>query len=165
MDMYKTVTILLVEDDLGDQKLIRMSLKEQRITNTPVITSSAEEALCYLKKNKAADDKAADNKDTMPDLILLDLNMPGMGGKEFLRQIKADPQFEAIPVVILTTSDSDKDILESFRLQAAGYVKKPVSLSDFQEVMQTLTDYWFTICRRMSHDHESDRQSTKCINS
>ena len=158
MDIYKTVTILLVEDDLGDQKLIRMSLKEQRITNTPVITSSAEEALCYLKKNKAAD-----NKDAIPDLILLDLNMPGMGGKEFLRQIKADPQFEAIPVVILTTSDSDKDILESFRLQAAGYIKKPVDLSDFQEVMQTLTDYWFTICRRMNH--EPDRQSAKCINS
>jgi CheY-like chemotaxis protein len=158
MDIYKTVTILLVEDDLGDQKLIRMSLKEQRITNMPVVTSSAEEALCYLKKNNATD-----SKDAMPDLILLDLNMPGMGGKEFLRQIKADPQFEAIPVVILTTSDSDKDILESFRLQAAGYVKKPVSLSDFQEVMQTLTDYWFTICRRMSH--ESDRQSAKCINS
>ncbi len=157
MDIYKPVTILLIEDDLGDQKLIKMSLKEQRISNIPVVLSSGEEALCYLKKIKTSE------KDPLPDLILLDLNMPGMGGKEFLRQIKSDPQFDAIPVVILTTSDSDKDILESFRLQAAGYIKKPVNLTDFQEVMQTLTDYWFTICRRSIH--ESDRQVSKCANS
>jgi two-component system, chemotaxis family, response regulator Rcp1 len=158
MDIYKTVTIMLVEDDLGDQKLIKMSLKEQRIANTPVVTSSAEEALEYLKKNKAQG-----SEDALPDLILLDLNMPGMGGKEFLRQLKADPELGAIPVVILTTSDSDKDILESFKLHAAGYVKKPVNLTDFQEVMHTLTDYWFTICRRIIH--EPDRQISKCINS
>jgi CheY-like chemotaxis protein len=158
MDIYKTVTIMLVEDDLGDQKLIKMSLKEQRIANMPVVASSAEEALEYLEKNKMED-----HDDALPDLILLDLNMPGMGGKEFLRQMKADPVFGAIPVVILTTSDSDKDILESFKLHAAGYVRKPVNLTDFQEVMQTLTDYWFTICRRMTH--EPDRQISKCINS
>lgn len=158
MEIYKPVTIMLIEDDLGDQKLIRMSLKEQRISNIPIVLSSAEEALCYLKKCKMGE-----GNDTIPDLILLDLNMPGMGGKEFLRQIKGDPQFEAIPVVILTTSDSDKDILESFRLQAAGYIKKPVNLTDFQEVMQTLADYWFTICRRSSH--EPDRQVSKCVNS
>lgn len=158
MDIYKTVTIMLVEDDLGDQKLIKMSLKEQRIANMPVVASSAEEALEYLEKNKMED-----HDDALPDLILLDLNMPGMGGKEFLRQMKADPVFGAIPVVILTTSDSDKDILESFKLHAAGYIKKPVNLTDFQEVMQTLTDYWFTICRRITH--EPDRQISKCINS
>ncbi|MGB8226446.1 MAG: response regulator [Sedimentisphaerales bacterium] len=158
MDIYKTVTIMLVEDDLGDQKLIKMSLKEQRIANTPVVASSAEEALEYLEKNKMED-----HDNALPDLILLDLNMPGMGGKEFLRQMKADPVFGAIPVVILTTSDSDKDILESFKLHAAGYVRKPVNLTDFQEVMQTLTDYWFTICRRMTH--EPDRQISKCISS
>ena len=156
MDIYKTVIIMLVEDDPGDQKIIKMSLKDQRIANIPVVVSSAEEAIDYLEKNKI------DCKEALPDLILLDLNMPGMGGKEFLRLIKADPELEAIPVVILTTSDSDKDILESFKLQAAGYVKKPVSITDFQEVMQTLTDYWFTICRRISH--ESDRQVSKCFN-
>lgn len=157
MDIYKTVTIMLVEDDLGDQKIIKMSLREQRITNTPIVVSNAEEAIDYLKKNKEED-----RKEALPDLILLDLNMPGMGGKEFLRQIKTDLVLETIPVVILTTSDSDKDILESFRLQAAGYIKKPVSITDFQEVMRTLTDYWFTICRRISH--EPDRQVSKCFN-
>jgi CheY-like chemotaxis protein len=157
MDIYKTVVIMLVEDDLGDQKLIRMSLREQRIANTPIVAGSAEEAIDYLMKNKKSDIAP------MPDLILLDLNMPGMGGKEFLRRIKSDPDLEAIPVVVLTTSDSDKDILESFKLQAAGYVKKPVSLSDFQEVMQTLTDYWFNICRHIGY--EADRQVSKYSNS
>jgi CheY-like chemotaxis protein len=156
MDIYKTVIIMLVEDDPGDQKIIKMSLKEQRIVNEPVVTSSAEEALDYLEKNKM------NHKEALPDLILLDLNMPGMGGKEFLRLIKADPELAAIPVVILTTSESDKDIIESFKLQAAGYVRKPVNIADFQEVMRTLTDYWFTICKRVSY--ESNRQVSKCFN-
>jgi chemotaxis family two-component system response regulator Rcp1 len=142
MDLYKTVVIMLVEDDPGDQKLIKMSLKDQKIANNPVIANSAEEALNYLEQNKTPDRRTA-----LPDLILLDLNMPGMGGKEFLRRVKSTPEFEAIPVVILTTSESDKDILDSFKLQAAGYVRKPVNIADFQEVMRTLTDYWFTICR------------------
>jgi len=152
MDIYKAVTIMLVEDDPGDQKLIKTSLREQRVTNSPIVAGSAEEALEYLEKTKT--DEAA-----MPDLILLDLNMPGMGGREFLRRVKSDADLEIIPVVVLTTSDADKDILESFRLQAAGYVKKPVNLADFQEVMQTLSDYWFTICKRVVHD--TDKQYSK----
>ena len=156
MDIYKTVMVMLVEDDPGDQKLIKMSLQEQRIANTPIVAESAEKAIEYLNANKSGDAQI-----NLPDLILLDLNMPGMGGKEFLRRIKSDPELEFIPVVILTTSDSDKDILESFKLQAAGYVKKPVSITDFQEVMRTLTDYWFTICKRITH--EPDRQISKCF--
>jgi CheY-like chemotaxis protein len=151
MDAYKAVTIMLIEDDPGDQKLIKMSLREQRITNTPIIAGNAEEALAFLHQDNSV----------RPDLILLDLNMPGIGGREFLRLIKSDPDLEIIPVVILTTSDSDKDILESFKLQAAGYIKKPVTLPDFQEVMQTLSDYWFTICKRIKH--EPSRQDSKCF--
>ncbi|OQA04246.1 MAG: Response regulator rcp1 [Planctomycetes bacterium ADurb.Bin401] len=145
MDIYKAVTIMLVEDDPGDQKLIKTSLKAQHITNTPTVVGSGEEALEYLRKTKT-------DGLPVPDLILLDLNMPGMGGREFLRIIKSNPDFEIIPVVILTTSDADRDILESFRLQAAGYIKKPVNLPEFLEVIQTLSDYWFTICKRAVHD-------------
>jgi two-component system, chemotaxis family, response regulator Rcp1 len=155
MNLYKAVTIMLVEDDPGDQKLIKTSLNNQRITNTPVVASSAEEALEYLQKGKT------DGSILMPDLILLDLNMPGIGGRELLRLIKSDKELETIPVVILTTSEADKDILESFRLQAAGYIKKPVALADFQEVMQTLSDYWFTVCKRITH--EPNEQNTKCF--
>ena len=85
----------------------------------------------------------------MPDLILLDLNMPGMGGKELLKRIKADSRLDTIPVVILTTSDSDQDIIETYKLHASGYIKKPVTLQGFQEVFAQLEGYWFTICRRV----------------
>ncbi len=145
MEIYKAVTIMLVEDDPGDQKLIKTSLKEQKITNMPLVFNCGEDALAYLQKTK-------EEQAVMPDLILLDLNMPGMGGREFLRLVKSDEVLEVIPIVILTTSDADRDILESFKLQAAGYIKKPVNLPDFQEVVQKLSDYWFTICRRVVHD-------------
>ena len=99
----------------------------------------------------------------MPDLILLDLNMPGMGGKELLKTIKADPQLSTIPVVILTTSDLDGDILDSFKLQASGYVKKPVTLSEFQKVLSDLTDYWFVICKHIKHNEKTENERNICI--
>lgn len=145
MENLKAVHILLVEDDPGDQKLIRNSLLKQKITNELSVAENAEDALDYLSQSVTGD------KDRpFPDLILLDLNMPGMGGKEFLKRIKADDRFDTIPVVILTTSDSDQDILETYKLHAAGYIKKPVTLQGFQEIMCHLENYWFAICRRVS---------------
>ncbi len=142
MEGLKAATILLVEDDLGDLKLIKMSLERQRISNDVFVAETGEEALDYLSRSKAG------NSECPPiDLILLDLNMPGMGGKEFLRRIKEDEQLDTIPVVILTTSDSEQDILESYKLHAAGYIKKPVSLEGFREVMHDLEEYWFVICK------------------
>jgi len=144
MPELKPIRIMLVEDDPGDQKLIRQSILRQRLANDVCVMESAEEALEYLQGVKAGE---ADHH--APELILLDLNMPGMGGKEFLRHVKEDERFATIPVVILTTSDSDQDILDSYKLHASGYVKKPVELQAFQEVMATLEDYWFMICRRV----------------
>jgi len=83
-----------------------------------------------------------------PDLILLDLNMPGMGGKEFLKRIKDDKNLKQIPVVIVTTSDLEKDIIDSYNLQASGYVRKPVTLDGFKEVMKKIGEYWFVLCKR-----------------
>ncbi len=100
MEALKPATILLVEDDLGDQKLIKMSLEYQKISNDVFVTETGEAALDYLSRSKVGD------SDCPPvDLILLDLNMPDMGGKEFLRRIKQDEQLDTIPVLILTTSD------------------------------------------------------------
>lgn len=136
------LTILLVEDDLADQKLIKTSLRNQKIANDLRVASSAEEALAFLRSSQDAGGGIA-----RPNLILLDLNMPGMGGKEFLKQIKGDEGLKEIPVVILTTSNSERDIIDSYRLQAAGYVHKPVSLEEFRQVMGEIEDYWFVLCR------------------
>ena len=144
MGIYKAVVILLVEDDMSDQKLTRQSLSKDKVGNDLRIVSTAEEGLEYLQRSKQGDEECP-----MPDLILLDLNMPGMGGKNFLKELKSDKQLNSIPVVILTTSDADRDVLETYQLQAAGYIKKPASLEGFQEIMHDLTDYWFVICKRV----------------
>ena len=156
--MYKAVVILLVEDDPGDQKLIKQSLANEKIINEFHITDNGEEALEYLQGSKDGNAKTP-----MPDLILLDLNMPGIGGKEFLQRIKSDDELCTIPVVILTTSNTDHDILESYKLQAAGYVNKPVSLEQFQEVMHGLTEYWFVICKQAGHENEPAYKDDKSL--
>ncbi len=144
MEDLKQITIMLVEDDPGDQKLIKNSLLNQKISNEVCIAETAEEGLEYLSAGKAG------NGDfPIPDLILLDLNMPGIGGKEFLRRIKADDELDTIPVVVLTTSDSEQDVISSYKLHASGYIRKPVSLDGFQDVLSTLEDYWFAICKRV----------------
>ena len=158
MDEFKMVVILLVEDDVADQKLIKRSLSSNKVANELQIVSSGEQAIAYLKRSKDGEPNSP-----MPDLILLDLNMPGMGGKEFLNYIKADNELGTIPVVILTTSDSDKDVLETFKLQASGYIKKPISLKDFQEAMQNLSEYWFVICKRVCHGNKNERRTHKCF--
>jgi two-component system response regulator len=136
------LTILLVEDDPADQKLIKASLKGQKIANDLSIVGNAEEALDFLYSRE---DYSGGT--TLPDLILLDLNMPGMGGKEFLKQIKAAEGLKQIPVVILTTSNSERDIVDSYRLQAAGYVHKPVTLDELNQAMGEIEDYWFVLCK------------------
>lgn len=157
MNEYKAVKILLVEDDPGDQKLIKNSLNKNKILNNLQICSNAEEAIEYLDKSFAGDSECP-----IPDLILLDLNMPGMGGKEFLKRIKEREDTETIPVVVLTTSDSDKDVLESYRLQAAGYIKKPVTLAEFQKVVFELTDYWFVVCKHIDHSRDMNNERDFC---
>jgi chemotaxis family two-component system response regulator Rcp1 len=149
MDRYKAAIILLVEDDIGDQKLAKQALCSDKVGNDVIVKNSAEEALGYLEKSKQNQPDCP-----MPDLILLDLNMPGMGGKGLLKELGQDSILNSIPVVILTTSDSDRDVLESFQLQAAGYIQKPATLQCFKIAMNDLTDYWFVICRRIEHSKE-----------
>lgn len=143
-DGLKPAVILLVEDDLGDQKLIKKSLASQKMCNEVIVANTGEEALEFLSHNKTGSSEYP-----LPDLILLDLNMPGMGGKEFLRRVKNDDELDTIPVVILTTSDADQDILESYKLNCSGYVKKPVTLGEFQKVMERLEEYWFVVCKQV----------------
>ena len=142
MNRVTPTRILLVEDDQGDQKLIKTSLKNQGITNELHFSNSADEALDFLYSGEDAN-----GGNPYPDLILLDLNMPGMGGKEFLKKIKTDESLKQIPVVILTTSNAEPDIIDSYRLQAAGYIHKPATLDVFKQVAEQIGKYWFTLCK------------------
>ena len=147
MNGLREVRILLVEDSKVDQKLIKTSFAKQKISNALHIEDCGEKALEYLHECKK--DGWEEN---LPDLILLDLNMPGMGGKEFLKRIKQDEDLVTIPVVVLTTSDCEQDIVESYKLHAAGYVKKPIDLQEFHSVVTKLNDYWFSICKRVHEE-------------
>jgi len=140
MDISNTIVVLLVEDDPADQKLVQNALANQEIDHALYVAGSGEEALEYLQRSKCGDTKSPH-----PNLILLDLNMPGMGGKEFLKRIKADNNLCDIPVVVLTVSDTETDIQESYKLHAAGYVQKSASPQEFQKVMDKLAKYWFEI--------------------
>jgi CheY-like chemotaxis protein len=144
MEELAPLVILLVEDDLADQKLIKISLRSEKIANDLYTVQTGEEGMDFLYQRGNYSDGTP-----QPDLILLDLNMPGMGGKEFLRQIKKDEGLKQIPVVILTTSEAEKDIIDSYKLQASGYVHKPVTLEEFKEGMKKLEAYWFLLCKRV----------------
>ena len=144
MEELAPLVILLVEDDLADQKLIKISLRNEKIANDLYTVQTGEEGLDFLYHRGNYS-----NGTPQPDLILLDLNMPGMGGKEFLKWIKTDEKLKQIPVVILTTSEAERDIIDSYKLQASGYVHKPVTLEDFKEAMKKLKEYWFVLCKRV----------------
>ncbi|MDD5134721.1 MAG: response regulator [Phycisphaerae bacterium] len=136
----KQISILLVEDDPGDQKLIKTAILCRDHELGLNIASSGESALAYLAKTKTEPEQHS-----RPNLILLDLNMPGMGGKEFLRKIKVDDDFCSIPVVVVTTSDSETDIQECYALHAAGYIQKSAMPDEFSQVLEKLTRYWFSV--------------------
>lgn len=136
----KQISILLVEDDPGDQKLIKTAILCRDCEVGISIASSGESALSYL-----ANSKNEPTKYPRPNLILLDLNMPGMGGKAFLRKIKADDDLCSIPVVVVTTSDSETDIQECYALHAAGYIQKSAMPDEFSQVLEKMTRYWFSV--------------------
>jgi CheY-like chemotaxis protein len=136
----KQVCVLLIEDDPGDQKLIKMALMNQDCVINLMVASSGEAAMDYLRMS--TDDVAGYPR---PNLILLDLNMPGLGGTDFLRKVKADEDLCSIPVVVLTTSDSETDIRECYALHAAGYIQKAAMPEEFRNVLKRLTRYWFSV--------------------
>jgi CheY-like chemotaxis protein len=130
--MRSSKPILLVEDDDVDVMTVKRALKDLNIKNRLVNTANGEEALEYLKNN--------DNK--KPCIILLDLNMPKMNGIEFLQVVKADDTLKKIPVIVLTTSSQQQDIVESFRLSVAGYIVKSVDYAEYTEAINTINLYW-----------------------
>ncbi len=124
--------ILLVEDDEVDVLTVRRALRDLNVSNPLVVAANGEEALVKL----------GDAKRQRPAIVLLDLNMPRMSGLEFLKQVRTDGTAKGIPIVVLTTSRQDQDVVEGFNYNVAGYMIKPVDYTKFVEVMQAIDLYW-----------------------
>ena len=135
------IEVLLVEDDPGDVLMTQEAFEEHKLRNRLTVVSDGAEALQYLRR----EGKYADA--VQPDLILLDLNLPRRDGREVLAEIKNDPDLHQIPVVVLTTSQADEDILRSYSLHANAYVTKPVDFERFIDVVRQIDDFFVSVVR------------------
>ena len=141
MSAPRSIEILLVEDNPGDVRLTREALRDGKVRNRLRVVPDGVEALALLRRQGQYAGAA------LPDLILLDLNLPKKSGREVLEEIKQDDTLRHIPVVILTTSQAERDILESYRLRANAYVSKPVDLEQFLQVVSAIEHFWLQIVR------------------
>jgi chemotaxis family two-component system response regulator Rcp1 len=139
------IEVLLVEDDPGDIELMEIAFQRSQLRIPLQVVNDGEEALAYLRK----EGKFANA--VQPDLILLDLNLPGLNGQEVLQKIKADEQLKHIPVVILTTSKAQEEILSSYKLGANAYMTKPVNMEGFATIVKSLDCFWFTVVKFPHH--------------
>jgi len=137
----KPIDVLLVEDNPGDVRLTREALKESKLWTNLHVVEDGEAALFFMRQEGAYADAPR------PDFILLDLNLPKRDGREVLSIIKADENLKQIPVVILTTSDSEEDILKSYNLNANCYITKPVDFEKFITVVKAIEEFWLTIVK------------------
>jgi chemotaxis family two-component system response regulator Rcp1 len=136
-----TVEILLVEDSPSDARLTQEAFKDGKLRNNLTIVTDGVEALEYLKQ------EGRYSGVPRPDLILLDLNLPKMDGREVLRRIKTDPELRAIPVVVLTTSEAEADVVAAYEYHANCYVRKPVDLERFLKVIGSIEDFWLKVVK------------------
>ena len=141
MQIGDPIDLLYVEDDPGDVALTQEVLQEAKIRVNLHIVNDGYTALKFLRKEDEYKEAAR------PDLVLLDLNLPGMNGRELLFEIKKDERLKSIPVVILTTSDADEDIIKTYTLGASCYVTKPVGLQEFSKMVERIENFWFTIVK------------------
>ena len=139
--MQKNVEILLVEDDPGDVELTTQALKTAKIIVNLHAVQDGDAALKFLRRQAPYQDAVR------PDLILLDLNLPKKDGREVLSEIKRDPVLSSIPVIILTTSDSDLDIAACYNLGANSYITKPLGFDAFIKAVHTIDDFWFSLAK------------------
>jgi len=143
--MSKEIKILLVEDNEGDVVLTLQALKKANVANGINVAMDGEEAMMYLRKEGKFMEAET------PDLILLDINLPKIDGMEVLAEIKNDNNLKSIPVVMLTTSDSESDIIRSYNNHANCYITKPVDFKKFIEVVQAIKDFWISIVKLPKH--------------
>jgi two-component system, chemotaxis family, response regulator Rcp1 len=137
----KAVEILLVEDSPGDVRLTVEALKEAKVANRLSVVPDGVEAMAFLRQKGPYEDAAR------PDIILLDLNLPRKDGREVLDEIKNDPELKQIPVVVLTTSQSEQDVLRAYDLHANCYIAKPVDFKQFMTVVKSIENFWLTVVK------------------
>ena len=135
------IEILMVDDSMGDVRLAQEALKEARVGNRLSVVHDGEQAMAFLRREDGYVDAPR------PDLVLLDLNMPRMDGREVLAQIKGDPDLRSIPVVVLTTSEAEADIVKAYNLHANAYITKPVDLEAFLDAVRVVEEFWLTVVR------------------
>lgn len=135
------VQILLVEDNLADVEMTREMLEDSKIANDLHVVGTGDAAMSFLRR------EGAYAQHRRPDLVLLDLNLPGKNGREVLLEVKTDPDLRTIPVIVMTTSSSDADILAAYRAYVNCYIRKPLDLGEFVRVVQTIEDFWLSIVR------------------
>lgn len=135
------IELLLIDDDQSDIYLAKRALKKCRTPLRIQVARHGEEALSLLSR------KGPHAEARRPDLMFLDLNMPRMNGHEFLARVKADDDLKSIPIIVMSMSESDVDMMESYRLQASAYVSKPIELEPFAEVIRSIEEHWFQVAR------------------
>jgi CheY-like chemotaxis protein len=141
VDGLTAIEILLVEDDPGDVLMTREALDQSKLVHDIQVVDNGEQALEFLRREGEYRDARR------PDLILLDLNLPRLSGSEVLGVIKDDPDLRSIPVVVLTTSDAEEDVLRSYQLHANAYVTKPVDFDSFVKVVRQVDDFFLSVVR------------------
>lgn len=139
--IVKPVEILLVDDNQGDVDLTLEALDEARLRNNVHVARDGVEAMAFLRRLAPFADAPR------PDIVLLDLNMPRKDGREVLREIKEDPSLKRIPVVVLTTSEAERDVLDAYDYRANAYIIKPVDVDQFFRTVRSLEDFWLTVVR------------------
>lgn len=138
-ETLRSIEILLVEDNAADVRLTREALKDAKVVNRLSVVTDGEDAMAFLRR------KGRHAQAPRPDLILLDLNLPRKDGREVLAEVKSDESLKRIPVVVLTTSRSEEDVLRSYDLHANCYITKPVGLDQFLTVVESIQDFWLSI--------------------
>lgn len=139
-NMTGTIEILLVEDNPGDVELTRLAFEESKLLINLSVAGDGVEAMRFLHQRHA-------EKLAQPDIMLLDLNLPKKNGQEVLAELKVTDSFKRIPVIVLTTSQSEEDIVRAYNSYASGYITKPVSFDQFIKVIQSIENFWFTVVR------------------
>lgn len=141
MSLDKKLSVLLVEDEPADAHLVRLAFEEGRVLVDLDHVQDGVEAFAYLRG------EAPFTEVRRPDLVLLDLNMPRMDGRQFLQRIKEDEELKSIPILVLTTSDAERDLVASYANGASGYIVKPVEVDSFIKTVRGIGDYWISIVR------------------